>query len=287
MCTRPSGCGLDWFRIEAFQAKKKGTTPFNDVLESFKVFCLVDKRLKKSTTRLHIRNLRRLLRSLNKDPQEITTQDIRTYLVQYLDKATSTYADQIKTLRVFFRDFLRCGHLVESFILPQSGYMPKIIPSKAKLQRFYWALEEPRDKALFLMFATSGLRKAEVLSLTFEDLDMENRMVFPRKHEDNRGTKRNWVRFYNTEAETALEKYSVVRKDNDHRVFLLSLNTTFKTWKNATKKTGIRIMPQILRDWFCCEMGNLGVQDRYVMPSVEEHRNRYWLDITLTIVLKG
>jgi integrase len=165
---------------------------------------------------------------------------------------------------VFFRDFLRCGHLVESFKLPQSGYIPKIIPSKAKLQTFYWALESLRDRALFLMFATTGLRKAEVLSLTFEDVDQENRMIFPRNHEGNRGTKRNWVSFYNEEAETALEKYHDVKKDKNHSVFPLGLNTTFKTWKKATKKTGVRIMLQILRDWFCCEMGALGVQDRYV-----------------------
>jgi intergrase/recombinase len=32
----------------------------------------------------------------------------------------------------------------------------------------------------------------------------------------------------------------------------------------ARKKTGINITPQILREWFACEMGRLGVPDRYV-----------------------
>jgi len=34
--------------------------------------------------------------------------------------------------------------------------------------------------------------------------------------------------------------------------------------KAFERKTGIRITPQILREWFACEMGRLGVSDRYV-----------------------
>jgi len=30
------------------------------------------------------------------------------------------------------------------------------------------------------------------------------------------------------------------------------------------EKTGLKITPQILREWFACEMGRLGVPDRYV-----------------------
>lgn len=88
--------------------------------------------------------------------------------------------------------------------------------------------------------------------------------MFPRGHERNNRTKRNWVSFYNEEAERVLEHYLVGRTDNDTSVFSLSLNTTFKTWKKAAKRAGVYIMPQVLRGWFCCEMGSLGVQDRYV-----------------------
>lgn len=31
-----------------------------------------------------------------------------------------------------------------------------------------------------------------------------------------------------------------------------------------TQAAGIKITPQVLREWFCCEMADLGVQDRYV-----------------------
>jgi integrase len=89
-------------------------------------------------------------------------------------------------------------------------------------------------------------------------------MVYPRRHKENSTTKRSWISFYNQEAEAVLETYLDSRKDDDKRVFSLSVGSSFKTWKKASKKTGINIMPKVLRDWFCCEMGSLSVPDRYV-----------------------
>ena len=37
-----------------------------------------------------------------------------------------------------------------------------------------------------------------------------------------------------------------------------------QAFKKANKATGQRITPQVLRAWFCNELGELGVQDRYV-----------------------
>jgi intergrase/recombinase len=32
----------------------------------------------------------------------------------------------------------------------------------------------------------------------------------------------------------------------------------------VSKQTGVKITPQVLRNWFCSEMGRLGIPDRYV-----------------------
>ncbi len=44
-----------------------------------------------------------------------------------------------------------------------------------------------------------------------------------------------------------------MKTNEKHRIFL-----------DARMKTGLSITPQILREWFACEMGKLGVPDRYV-----------------------
>lgn len=35
-------------------------------------------------------------------------------------------------------------------------------------------------------------------------------------------------------------------------------------FREASELSGVRISPKILREWFACEMGEIGVADRYV-----------------------
>lgn len=61
-------------------------------------------------------------------------------------------------------------------------YKLKHIVSKEDLRRFCGALETPKEKALFLLYATSGLRRQETLSLKAEDIDFEKRMIIANNH---------------------------------------------------------------------------------------------------------
>lgn len=58
-------------------------------------------------------------------------------------------------------------------------------------------------------------------------------------------------------------EYLETRTDDDPRLFPLSLKYT-KIFKGARVETGLQITPQVLREFFGCEMGRLGVPDRYV-----------------------
>jgi integrase len=202
------GCDLDWSRIEAFQGgrvRPRQSYPSTQaILQAFHDYCIIDLQLQDVTACNHVRNVRRVIHHTRKFPQSISRSDLRSYLKTYLSKHPTTYANQIKTLRRFFRDFLNKGHLVHSFKFPSIGYTPKIVPSKTQLQQFYTALDTNRDKALFLLYATTGLRKSEVVSLTLKDINRSQRMIFPNNH-GHSVTKRSWISFYNHEAEHALE----------------------------------------------------------------------------------
>jgi integrase len=70
--------------------------------------------------------------------------------------------------------------LVESFRFPEQGFKPIKVPTKENFEIFYQALKGPRDRTLFLVFASSGLRHSEVLSLDrFENVNFEKRMLTP------------------------------------------------------------------------------------------------------------
>ncbi|MFH1821757.1 MAG: site-specific integrase [Methanobacteriota archaeon] len=149
------------------------------------------------------------------------------------------------------------------FKLPRQEFRPKVISTKADLNQFYEALERPFERAVFLMLATSGLRRDEVASLKVGDIDLDKRMVLPNMTSTT--TKKRWASFFNHETEQALMEYLNGQGVNgDQRLFPWRGDRIDKWFKNASKKSGIKITPKVLRDWFCSEMGELGVADRYV-----------------------
>ena len=230
-------------------------------MPDFEKFCTVDLSLSEATVRDRSRQIKRFLRWM--DGREISRESIRDYLNTFNGKAALTKANVVKAFRRFFRDFLGQGELVATFKLPQSEFKPKMIPTREQLQRFYAALQTPRDRALFLMYAATGLRREEVLSLTLGDIDLETRTVIPNMA--STATKRRWVACFNQEAADALREYL---NGHDHdpgvKAFGITGIHVDRIFKRASEASGVKITPQVLREWFACEMGELGVADRYV-----------------------
>ena len=253
-------------------------------LSAFARFCEVDLQLSPRTIKCHVWQLKRFLRWLGRrehdDERRMTAGDdgaratergdegertitpdaIREYLTRFKPMSPRTYANVLKALKVYFRDYLRRGDLVETFKFPTYPIEIKQVPTREQLQRFYATLQTPRDRALFLMFATSGLRKHELISTTLKEIDVEKRTILQK---GGSRTKRAWVTFFNEEAERALKEYLELRKLGPDRV-LFSDRAIKATFKRASEASGIKITPQILREWFACEMGELAVPDRYI-----------------------
>jgi len=193
------------------------------------------------------------------DWREVTQKEVQEYLMKLGNK--NTYRNNLSTLRVFFRDFKQVRWLVEGFRFPRVMLLPKAIPRRQALQDFYTASDDLRDRAIFLMFASSGLRRQELLGLRMGEIDLEKRMLTPK----TKGmTKLAWVSFYNEEAEGLLRKYLGQRRAGSGRLFVHKEADLKKIWIGAMEKTGLEITPQVLREWFAEEMSNLGVPERYI-----------------------
>ena len=114
------------------------------------------------------------------------------------------------------------------------------------MQQFYKVLEDDRERALFLMFATTGLRKSEVLNLRIKDIDVDKRMVIPKAHQGR--TKRAWVSFFNEECQEVLKRYLSMRKDKNPKLFPISRVTLWKMFRRGREKINVHLNPQILRE---------------------------------------
>jgi integrase len=65
------------------------------------------------------------------------------------------------------------------------------------------------------------------------------------------------------QAKEALEEYLATRTDDDPRLFGMSTRRTH-FFVEARLDTGLQITPQVLREFFACELGRLNVPERYV-----------------------
>jgi len=177
-------------------------------LSDFKGFCEVDLGLGKETIRSHAWRLGKFLEFNDKPLGDVTREDLRAFLRWVKENYTrGSYSNFLKTLKVFFRDYLGREDLVKTFKFP--GWVPPKpikLPTEEELRRFHEALTDLRMKVLFLFYATSGLRRCEVLGLHKEDVDLGLRQIVPNNHETNT-TKNTWVTFYNEEAERVLSEY--------------------------------------------------------------------------------
>jgi integrase/recombinase XerD len=247
-------------------ARKAPELPLEDqieLLERFRDFQLVDLRRSKRTAYEKVWFIKKLLKAVKKNPAEISREDLRSYLRTLEGYSAATYKNALMALKVFFRDYLEMPELVASFKFPHQVFKPKQIVSTEQVKQFCEALETPKEKALFMLYATTGLRREEILSLTLEDIDFDKRMITPNNHLGE--TKKSWCSFYNEEAETALNEYLATKNHSrSKRLFPMQRNENVQLWKVAQDKTGINITPQKLRQWFCSEMLRLGVSETYV-----------------------
>jgi len=239
----------------------------DQMLVKFKDFCRIDRNLSERTIDQscgHLFQLKRFLESIQKHPTEVTQEDVRAYLARFKTMSSSTYANVLKSLKVFFRDFLKIPEVVESFKFPKKTYTIKSVPTKDDLQRFFKELDSLTSQTVFLLYATSGMRRNELLTLTIDDIDLDNRIIIPKNAHKTSTTKNSWVSFFNVEAQSHLRRYLSNRQTDGNRVFPFTEVVIRKAFDKANKKTGLHITPQVLRDWFCSQLGELGVPDRYV-----------------------
>jgi integrase len=242
----------------------------HEILCEFERFCSIDRQLVERTVKEHLRVIRKLQASIPKPLQELSREDLRSYLASFSDASPYHYANILKALRVFFGAFLGMN-IAQGFKFPEYPLVPRKVPTHDELQRFYRALKSPfKDhrhyptscyRACFLLWASSGRRRNEILGLALDDIDIERRML---KANGGSSTKHTWVSFYNNEADQELRRYIRLSKISKGEKLFPSKTQIDRAFRQARVRSGADITPQTLREWFACEMGALSVPDRYV-----------------------
>ena len=189
----------------------------------------------------------------------INAEVVSDYLLGISEPGTRK--NYLSAFKRFFRDFLKTN-LVDDFKQPTPNENPTPCPSDEAVRSVFYELEYLRDKLLYLVIASSGLRRGEALELRGKHVDFALRSIVIHK---NTKTKRTGITFYNDEVEALMHEYWNGSQLDPETKFFHNTETAFrKQLKKACQRAGVKVTAQMLRVWFCNKMGELGVQDRYI-----------------------
>ncbi len=114
-------------------------------------------------------------------PQEIEARHVRAYLSHMAEKRLAdtyihNHARAIRTLLTFF---LNEKYITAQITFQMPSMADKRLPclSTEDVQKLLADCQNPRDKAVILLMVDTGLRRAEVCALNWEDVEVSNGLV--------------------------------------------------------------------------------------------------------------
>ena len=191
-------------------------------------------------------------------PEQVDARLVRYYLADLAsrgksDKTLNAHARAIRTL-------LRFWYAEKYIPAPVSIAMPKMdkkrlpVLSAEELNQVLSGCTNPRDKALLLFMADSGLRRSEVINLNWDDIDIMSGLVKVKRGKG--GKARSAVIGATTRRMLLAHRRTLGNPANDLPVFPSKHGTRFTgtgvllIFRRLSKKTGIHITPHALRRTF-------------------------------------
>ena len=138
--------------------------------------------LKPKTITLYQKNVSRFLNYIKKNPEELTCEDARNYLLHLQGKGNkaSTLNNNNGSLVFFYKRVL--GKLWDDNLVPRAinDYAVPEVLSFNDVEKLLNATEDLKYKAIFAIMYSSGLRISEVLHLHYEDISRKNMQIYIR-----------------------------------------------------------------------------------------------------------
>jgi site-specific recombinase XerD len=190
-------------------------------------------------------------------PDEITARHVRTYLAelrreQLSDWYINGHARAIKTMLRFFNEEEYTSTLIR-FEMPSVGKRRLPVLSLEELKIVIEGCITTRDKAIVLLLADTGLRRAELCSLNWEDINIKSGIVRVTKGKGNKYrtvvmglTTRNAIKEY-VKTVCNNDKEPVFQTSTRKRLSPMGLRSMLM---RLGKRTNIHITPHALRRTF-------------------------------------
>lgn len=201
--------------------------------------------------------LRNFFDIVQKEPEKITTNDLRMFFVTYktrFEVSDRTLDKYRQILNVFFAWLVDEEYISKNPCKNISAFRYEATPRKSlsriQLEMLRRLCKDPRDLAIVDMLFSTGCRVNELVNMKLSDIDIENRSI----HIIGKGRKHNTV-YINDNAFLSLKAYLEARKGDSDYIFLserapygrISTRSVQNILKGYESQIGARLSPHIMR----------------------------------------
>ncbi len=189
------------------------------------------------------------------DPGAITARHVRAFLAELTNRGLqdTTRHDYARAIRTLLRFWHAEGYIPQliTFDMPRLEKKRLLVLTADQLRQIVKACNA-RDKAIVLFMADSGLRRAEVVSLNWQDIDMQSGLVKVRQGKG----KKDRSSVIGATTRRALLAYRRTLADRDGILFQTDEGGRFtpggfiRIFQRLTKRTGIHVTAHALRRTF-------------------------------------
>lgn len=240
-----------------------------------------------NSERLYRGRLKIFFEYMQKNPEEITTNDIRCFLVGYQRQSGISDRTLDKFRQIINAFFTWCTD--EEYIdknpcrnIKEIKYevQPRKSLTRMELERLRRVCKTKRELAMIDTLYSTGCRVSELVNMKLSDINSEDKSI----HIVGKGSKHNTC-YFNTNAQISLNEYLKERKDNSDYLFVAGkkpynkLSTTMieKIVKDLGHKAGLEITPHIMRH----TSATLALQSGMSLPQVQKMLGHASSDTTL------
>jgi integrase/recombinase XerD len=191
-------------------------------------------------------------------PLNVSVRYVREYIALQIrqEKADNTVHDIARAIKTLLRFWHNEKYIDEPVVFSMPKVEKKRLPclSADELKKVFEACSIPRDKALVLFLADSGLRRAEAVALNWGDVDMGSGLVNVKRGKG--GKARSAVIGAMTRRVLLSYRRTLTNTSENAPIFQSRGGARFTGWglrlvfTRLSKKTGIAVSPHAMRRTF-------------------------------------
>ncbi len=273
-----------------FKEKSTELVVYNDIFPKLAELFLQNKKLEglsENSLTLYRGRLKIFFETMQKNPEEVTTNDIRCFLVGYQKRTgiSDRTLDKFRQIINVFYTWLTdeeyitknpCRNIKEI----KYEVTPRRSLTRMELEMIRRACKTKRDLAIVDTLYSTGCRVSELINMKISDINAEDKSI----HIIGKGKKHNTC-YFNTNAQLSLNEYIEERKDDNPYLFVtsrrpfnrLSIKNVELIFKKLSISTGIIVTPHIMRH----TCATLSLQSGMPLPQVQKMLGHASSDTTL------